>query len=73
MYEWTNKWLLKFNDSKCKLMHIGKNNPQYTYYIGSSMSRTTLQTTSLEKDIGVHIDPLLNLTNMYVKYKRKPT
>ena len=24
MYEWTNKWILKFNDSKCKLMHIGK-------------------------------------------------
>ena len=71
MYEWTNKWLLKFNDSKCKLMHIGKNNPQYTYYIGSDTSRTILQTTSLEKDIGVHIDPLLNFNQHICEILKK--
>ena len=24
MYLWTQKWLLKFNKNKCKILHIGK-------------------------------------------------
>ena len=26
MYNWTNKWLLKFNKQKCKIIHLGNNN-----------------------------------------------
>ena len=29
--EWTSKWLMKLNISKCKIMHIGKKNPRATY------------------------------------------
>jgi len=25
--DWSNKWLLKFNPDKCKVMHVGQNHP----------------------------------------------
>ena len=25
----SNEWSLKFNESKCKVMHVGMTNPQY--------------------------------------------
>jgi ribonuclease P/MRP protein subunit RPP40 len=24
LVDWSNEWLIKFNESKCKIMHIGK-------------------------------------------------
>ena len=33
MYEWTENWQLKFNESKCKILHLGENNPKRAYYI----------------------------------------
>ena len=32
---WQNKWLLKFNtkDNKCKIIHVGKNNPCNHYFM----------------------------------------
>ena len=26
LVNWTDKWLLKFNSDKCKILHLGKNN-----------------------------------------------
>ena len=34
MFDWTQKWLLKFNKDKCKILHLGKNNPKNKYFIG---------------------------------------
>ena len=51
-------------------MHIGKNNTNYDYYIGEENNKTKLETTTLEKDLGIHIDPNLNFnkhTNITVK------
>ena len=31
LYNWTMKWLLFFNSYKCKIMHIGNNNPKFSY------------------------------------------
>ena len=60
MYHWTQKWLLKFNKEKCKILHLGKNNPCYSYTIGEDNDKITLETTDLEKDLGVFIDPNLD-------------
>ena len=38
-----------FNVSKCKVMHFGRANPAYNYY----MSNQKLETSSMEKDLGV--------------------
>jgi hypothetical protein len=49
--EWAEKWGMSFNVQKCKIMHIGKNNPCYEY----TMRGTKLGTTEEERDIGVVI------------------
>ena len=60
MYEWTTKWLLKFNKQKCKIVHLGKNNKKYDYFIGTGEDRIKLEESDLEKDLGIYIDPELN-------------
>ena len=56
MYQWSQTWQLNFNQAKCQILHIGENNPKYDYYIGQGATRTILNTTSLEKDLGVLVD-----------------
>ncbi|CAM5145823.1 unnamed protein product [Natator depressus] len=53
--DWATKWQMKFNVDKCKVMHIGKNNPNYTYI----MMGANLATTNQEKDLGVIMDSSL--------------
>jgi hypothetical protein len=51
---WAETWRMKFNNDKCKVMHIGKNNPLNKYTMLSSPSeRTTLEETNAERDLGV--------------------
>ena len=52
LYDWSVKWGMKFNVSKCKIIHMGKNNPRYEYHIGGER----LQSDTKEKDIGVLIN-----------------
>ena len=54
------KWLLKFNKEKCKILHLGSKNEKNKYFIGSDDQRITLEETDLEKDLGVYIDPNLD-------------
>ena len=61
MVEWSDIWQIGFNGSKCKVLHIGKNNPCYEYTIKENGVTKTLDTTESEKDLGVFIDPLLSL------------
>ena len=49
--KWAEEWGMKFNVEKCKIMHVGKNNPQYEYF----MSGKKLMVVEEEKDIGVTI------------------
>ena len=60
MFEWTQKWLLKFNKEKCKLLHIGKSNKKNKYFIGTGHQRINLDESDLEKDLGIYIDPNLD-------------
>ena len=49
--EWSRKWLLSFNVAKCKTMHIGHSNPRNDY----QLQGITLETSDLEKDLGVFV------------------
>ena len=49
---------MEFNSLKCKVLHIGRNNPEHDYY----MRGVKLQDVDCEKDIGVHITKTLKLT-----------
>ena len=56
--EWADKWKMRFNTSKCKIIHIGTKNPnvKYSMYDPIECKRMELQTTTCEKDLGVNID-----------------
>ena len=60
LVEWTEKWLVKFNNDKCKVLHMGKNNPEHNYCMKEGTEESILQTTTGEKDLGVIVDPDLN-------------
>ena len=49
--EWQNQWLLNFNtkDEKCKVMHIGKENPNNKYLLNNIL----LPSVEQEVDLGV--------------------
>lgn len=49
--QWSRKWLLRFNEVKCKIMYFGRDNPEHKYKIGT----TELKRVTEEKDLGVHI------------------
>ena len=55
MFAWSQKWQLPFNQTKCKSMHLGKNNPKTKYM----MSEHMLCESNEEKDLGVIIDNTL--------------
>jgi len=48
---WAHKWGMSFNVAKCKVLHVGRNNPQYEYY----MDGMKLGVTEVEKDVGVMV------------------
>ena len=55
LQEWSRKWLLEFNESKCKVMHISirNTNPKYDYHFND----ITLEESMLEKDLGIYVTP----------------
>ena len=57
LVDWADKWQLRFNADKCKVIHLGMNNEQQDYSMrrhgcndGVMMSKSTM-----EKDLGVNV------------------
>ena len=50
--KWAKTWDMAFNVKKCKIIHMGHNNPQYSYY----MNGAQIDTASMEKDLGVVVE-----------------
>jgi len=46
---WSKEWQMLFNAEKCKVMHLGYNNPKVNYV----MDTTQLQVVSEERDLGI--------------------
>ena len=56
-------WQLKFNSTKCKIIHIGHVNIRANYSMTESGNEVVLGSTSEEKDLGVWIDDKLKFTS----------
>jgi len=37
--KWADKWKMEFNVGKCKIMHLGRSNPGYSYSMGGTIWR----------------------------------
>ena len=48
---WSEKWQMLFNTSKCKVIHIGKSQKKYPYY----MNNQQLAEVTRKKDLGILI------------------
>jgi len=56
LQEWSDKWNLYFNVTKCNVMHIGKRNPEYEYEMKVSNGEQKINVCESEKDLGVTFD-----------------
>jgi len=61
--QWSQKWGMPFNVAKCKVMHIGNNNPNHRY----TMAGQALESTAAERDVGVQITPKMNWSEQCAK------
>ena len=52
LVQWTKDWHIRFNTRKCQILHVGKNNPEFKYF----MDGRELQCIEAEKDLGVSVD-----------------
>ena len=49
---WAEEWQLTFNAAKCKVLHIGSQNPHHVY----ALKETPMEETAAEKDLGIYVD-----------------
>ena len=64
---WADKWDMQFNEDKCKILHLGSNNPKFSY----NMNGTWLESIEAEKDLGVYIDNKLKFSRQCLEARNK--
>ena len=71
--EWSDKWMLKFNMKKCKVLHVGSRNNKFGYQMKEGDGSRVLEEMVLEKDLGVLISYDLKVEQQCDKAVKKAT
>ncbi|GAB0182291.1 mitochondrial enolase superfamily member 1 [Grus japonensis] len=64
---WAERNLMKFNKGKCRVPHLGRNNPKHQYRSGVDL----LGNSSAEKDLGVLVDNKLSISQQCALVAKK--
>jgi len=64
IHTWSDTWQLKFNSTKCKIMHTGHMNTGAKYSMKEHGTEVVLKSSSEKQDLGEWIDDNLKFTSL---------
>jgi len=65
---WEERNLMKFNKGKCRVLHLGRNNPLHQYRFRADL----LESSSVERDLVVLVDDKLTMSQQCALVARRP-
>jgi len=64
---WAERNLMRLNKGKCRVLHLGRNNPLHQYRLGADL----LESISVERDLGVLVHDRLTMSQQCVLATKK--